>query len=154
MVGAEVQKALEHRQRRKRRPLGAYHQHHGRLGPPGHLVGAGPGGGKPQAVVVPHDPLDDADRPAGGMPGQQEAQGIFRKEEGVQIGAGRADDAAVKHGVDVVRPAFEAARIDPPVHQRLKHRAGQGGLSAAAVGARQQQARQVLLHPPVPLRFV
>ena len=43
----------------------------------------------------------------GGVPGEQRPGGVHTREEQVEVGAGRADDLAVEHGVDVVRAALE-----------------------------------------------
>lgn len=47
-VRREVEKAFHRRQDGKGRPSGIDHQHHGALGLPRHLVGAGPSGGEAQ----------------------------------------------------------------------------------------------------------
>lgn len=105
-VRREVEKALHRRQDGKGRPSGIDHQHHGALGLPRHLIGAGPGEGEAQPVIIAHDPLYHRDIAAPGAAGQKIAQGIGIKEEGIQIGALRANDPAVEHGVDIIRAAF------------------------------------------------
>ena len=152
VVRREVQKALHRRHNGQRRPPCVHHQHHGALGLPRHLVGAGPGGGEAQPVIIAHDPLYHRDIAAPGVAGQKIAQGIGIKEEGIQIGALRANDPAVEHGVDIIRAAFRRAYSQAPRYQRLQDGTGDGGLAAAAVGAGQYQPGDFLLHSALSIR--
>ena len=134
-VRREVEKALHRRQDGKGRPSGIDHQHHGALGLPRHLVGAGPGGGEAQPVIIAHDALDHRNVAAIAVVRQQIAHGVAVKKERVEIRAFRADNTAVEHGVDIIRAAFRRAYPQAPRYQRLQDGTGDGGLAAAAVGA-------------------
>ena len=73
----KVQKALDHRQHGKGRPLGVRHQHRRRVQRPGRLPGAGGGGGESGAVIVAHDALNDGDVPVRAVFRQQQPHGVL-----------------------------------------------------------------------------
>ena len=77
---------------------------------------------------------------------QELAQHILLKKEGVEIGAFGADDAAVEHGVNVVRPAFGRADAQTAVHERLQNGARHGRFAAAAVCPGQNEPGNGILH--------
>ncbi|MPN23640.1 hypothetical protein SDC9_171033 [bioreactor metagenome] len=101
MTGGPIaQKAPENRPRRGVHPPRVDHQHGGGSGLPRHVPGAEPSAGA-YAVVIAHGPLQQG-WPAGGRKTLPEPPG--RGEEGVQIAPRHPQRAAVKHGVDIVRP--------------------------------------------------
>ena len=148
----EIQKALEDRQKREGGSSRPQHQHHGGGGEGGDIVGAGLRRVHAQAVVIAHDPFDHVHVPVRSVFRQEGIQGAAVEKEGVQVGSPGADDPAVEHGVDIVRPAFEGPDPEPPVRQSLEHGAGDGGLPAAAVGARQGDSGYVGGHDVLPKR--
>ena len=151
-IRCEVQKSLHRCQNRQRRAPGIDHQHHRAAGLPRRRIGAGSGGGKTQTVIVAHDALDDRDIAALRVVRQKIAHGVAVKKEAVQIGAFRADDPAMEHGVDVIRAAFCRAYPQTPRYQRLQNGAGDGGLAAAAVGTGQHQPGHSSLHSVLSIR--
>ena len=151
-IRCEVQKSLHRCQNRQRRAPGIDHQHHRAAGLPRRRIGAGSGGGKTQTVIVAHDALDDRDIAALRVVRQKIAHGVAVKKEAVQIGAFRADDPAMEHGVDVIRAAFRRAYPQTPRYQRLQNGAGDGGLAAAAVGTGQHQPGHSSLHSVLSIR--
>ena len=152
VVRREVQKALHRRHNGQRRPPCVHHQHHGAFRLPRRLIGAGAGGCQPQTVIIAHDPLNHRDIAVLTVVSQQIAHGVAVKKEAVQIGAFRADDPAMEHGVDVIRAAFCRAYPQTPRYQRLQNGAGDGGLAAAAVGTGQHQSEYVSLHSVLSIR--
>ena len=151
-VRREAEKALRRRQNRQRRAPGVDHQHHGAFRFPRRLIGAGAGGCQPQTVIIAHDSLNHRDIAVLTVVSQQIAHGVAVKKEAVQIGAFRADDPAMEHGVDVIRAAFRRPYPQPPPHQRLQHGAGNGGLAAAAVGSGKHQPGHSSLHSVLSIR--
>ena len=150
----KAQKPLNDGKHRKRRPPGVDHQNGGGLGNVGHRKGAGPGIRQAHSVVIAHAALNNAHVAACAVFRQQKAGCIVFQKKQVQIGALRADDPAVEHGVDVIRPALEGAGLQAPVVKRLQNGAGDGGLSAAAARPGQQHPWMVCFHkaplfPPV-----
>ena len=152
VVRRKVQKALHRRHNGQRRPPCVHHQHHGAFRFPRRLIGAGAGGCQPQTVIIAHDPLNHRDIAVLTVVSQQIAHGVAVKKEAVQIGAFRADNTAVEHGVDVIRAAFRRAYPQTPRYQCLQNGAGDGGLAAAAVGSGKHQPGHSSLHSVLSIR--
>ena len=150
-VRVKAQKPLYACKNGQGRTFGIDYQHHRGTGGFCHLIGTGRSGGQAHAVVEAHNALNNADVTAFAVSRQQVIHGIFPEEKQIQIGAFCADDPAVEHGVDIIRPAFESAYLQFPVNQRLQNSAGHCGLAASAASACQQNAGNTLLHQTSPL---
>ena len=129
----ELQKALHRGQHGQRRAARVHDQYRGAGGLLRSLPCARARGGEAEAVIVAHDALDDGDGAACGVLREQIPERRLVKEKRVEIRAFCADDAAVEHGVDVIRAAFGRGDAQPPVYQRLQNGASHGRLPAAAV---------------------
>ena len=124
----EALKPPDLRGQRQPRAAGAHHQQHRQLQGIRHLPDAGLIRAA-HAVVQAHGPLAHR-RPAAPAPLVKEIlHGRPLREEQVQIMALHTQYGAVKHGIDIIRPAFEGAGVQPPAPQRRQKRAGDGGLS-------------------------
>ena len=117
-VGTERGHPLHQCRRRQSPAPPIQHQHRRRSGLPCQIIGTGVAC-HGNAVVVAHDPLDDADAAGGAVFIQQGAGGIPPQEKQIQIPRLGADDLAVEHGVDIVRPALKGNRLYTPLHQSL-----------------------------------
>ena len=134
-LGPEAQKPFDDREHGERRAARVHHEHDRRFRNEGELIRARFPCGEPRAVIKAHCPLDNAHIAPRGVFREQEAERVFRKKMQIEIGALRADDAAVEHRVDVVRPAFERAGLQAAVQQRLQYGAHDRRLAAAAAHA-------------------
>lgn len=114
-VLAKMQKALHLRGDGKRTAPAVHDEHGGRVQAFADVVRAVLVG-KAHAVIIPHRPLDQIEilRGIGKHRGK-----IFSAEVTVQISAFSADDGAVKHGIDIIGPAFERRNVRAEVFERL-----------------------------------
>ena len=73
------------------------------------------------------------------MSGQMGAQLIAIHEEGIEVPAGHSEHGAVKHRIDVIRPALEGGQRQLPLAEGREQRARHRGLAAARAGAGNQE---------------
>ncbi len=124
----EPEKAGQGGEGRKALAPAVHHQHHGGVQGPGYGVGRGPVRGGPQAVVVAHDPLDEAKVRPGGVAAEEAFELVLVAEE-------------------EVRPALEGPDPLAPVLEGPQQAADHGGLAAARGRGGEQQAGAI--HFPV-----
>ena len=115
-------------------PFGAQYQQDRHSQGMGQMPGRGVGGRSAHTVVKSHDALADG----GAVPRNpirvQTAHRGFGGEIQVQVVAFHPQYRPVKHGVDVVRPAFEGAGVMPAPFEGGQQRAGHHRFAAARRG--------------------
>ena len=122
------------------RPFRAKHQQHGQTQRAGHVPRGSLIGHAAQAVVVAHHALGDGGFVSGAAAVIERAENsLIPAQKAVEVVALHAQHGAVKHGVDVVRPALERAGRKAAIRERRQKRACHGGFSAARRGGRHQK---------------
>ena len=128
-IRAEIQHPLHLGGQGQAAAAGAKGQDHRQTQPLGHLPGAGLVGAV-YPVVKAHGPFHQGD--ILGLLSQGSQQALLPLEKQVQIPAGDPQHLSVKHGVNVIRPAFEALDPNSSCLEGCQQAAGEHSLSAAA----------------------
>ena len=125
--------------------LGRKHQQRRRLKPVRYSIGTRLRGAL-YAVVVTHCALQDRAVRICTDTSNQLCHSILRQKKRVCVICLPPGNMTVKHGIDIVRPAFQALDTKAAVAKRCKKCRGNRCLSSTAAGCTDQQPRNRSLH--------
>lgn len=133
-VGSKCLQSPHHGGQAQAGALGTQGEQHRNAQRVGQMPDGGPLGGAPYPVIKAHDPFAHGGAVAGAGVHVQAAHRGFTGQVQVQVVAFHSQHGTVKHGIDIIRPAFEGAGVVPAPFQGGQQGAGHHRLAAARVG--------------------